>query len=141
MVKGQHIDINLIVHGDRRSYTAGSTVAGTVILKLSKDVIPIHHISVVFSGNADVFFSLNLDRYRRLFTNPTNLCTVIQKVWENHGQQVSSGLAAGVYEFPFGFQIPNTIPLPTSFQIKRGNYIQYSLFVGISQSGGPFDFS
>ena len=81
MVKGQHIDIDLIVHGDRRSYTAGSTVAGTVSLKLSKDALPIHHISVVFSGNADVLFSINLDRFPRPFTNPTNLCTVMQKVW------------------------------------------------------------
>ena len=62
-------------------------------------------------------------------------------MWENHGQNTSSGLAAGIHEFPFEFQIPNNLSLPSSFEIKCDNHIQYSVFAGISQSGGSFDFS
>ncbi|XP_065888395.1 arrestin domain-containing protein 3-like [Dysidea avara] len=136
----QNIDLTLNIHGNRQSYTAGCTITGTVVLNLSKEMIPIHNISVVFSGNANVSFSINIHRQSRRFTNPINLCTVMQKVFDNHGQQVANGLSAGVYEFPFGFQIPTNIPLPSSFEIKHDNHIQYSLFAGISQSG-PFDFT
>ncbi|XP_065888957.1 arrestin domain-containing protein 4-like [Dysidea avara] len=140
MVKGKHVDLVLNVNGDRQSYTTGSTVTGSVVLKLSKNLTPMHHISVVFSGDANVSFSINLYGHTRRFTNPTNLCTITQRVWDAHGQRVTSGLSAGVYEFPFGFQIPTNILLPSSFEIKRNNHIQYSLFAGISQSG-TFDFA
>ena len=143
MAKGKHVDLVLNVNDDRQSYTAGSTVTGTVVLKLSKDMTPMHHISVVFSGDANVSFSIkNLDGQNRRFTNPINLCTITQRVWDAaaHGQQVTGVVSAGIYEFPFGFQIPTNILLPSSFEIKRDNHIQYSLFAGISQSG-TFDFA
>jgi len=95
---------------------------------------PINNISVIFQGYAGVRFGIPCDGHTRYFTNSTNLCAVAQIVWDSHDQLVTSGLAAGVYDFPFGFVIPNNIVLPSSYEAKQNNHIQYSLFVGISQS-------
>ena len=45
----------------------------------------------------------------------------------------SQELAAGRYEFPFKFQLPSNLVLPTSFESHTG-YIRYSLLARISRS-------
>ena len=137
MLKSKHVNFTLTVDNDgRQSYTSGSTIRGTVILELSKDMIPINNISVIFQGLATVKFHIQCDGSSRPFTNSKSILASTQILWDNrdHNQQFTCGLTAGVYRFPFAFLIPNGIPLPSSLEIDHKNSVQYSLFAGISQS-------
>ncbi|XP_065888830.1 arrestin domain-containing protein 4-like [Dysidea avara] len=135
MVKRKHMNFTLNVDdGGRQSYIPGSSITGTIFLKLSKDMTPINNISVIFQGYASVRFGVPCDGYTRRFTNSTTICSVAQIVWDSHDQHVASGLSAGVYEFPFVFLIPSNMTLPSSYEIKQNNHIQYLLLAGISQS-------
>ena len=59
MLKSKHANFTLTVDNDgRQSYTSGSTIRGTVILELSKDMTPINNISVIFQGLATVKFHI-----------------------------------------------------------------------------------
>ena len=59
MAKIKHKHFNLTIDDDgRQSYTEGSTIRGTVTLKLSKKMAPIQNISVIFEGNASVKFTI-----------------------------------------------------------------------------------
>ena len=53
------------------------------------------------------------------------------RLWGN-GKD-SQELTAGKYEFPFKFQLPSNLALPTSFESQTG-YIRYSLLARISRS-------
>ena len=139
MMARKCINLTLTVDDDmdgRQFYTSGSTIRGTVVLELSKDLTPVSNISVNFLGIANVKFSIPCDEYSRRFANSSDICSVAQTVWDSHDhhQQDTCGLAAGVYEFPFTLFIPNNIALPSSYEIKHNKYVQYLLFAGISQS-------
>ena len=131
MANSKHIHFVLNVDDDgRQFYIAGSTITGTVVLKLFEDMSPILTIAVVFSGCANIRFSIVCDGDARYFNNSKSIFTARQIVWDSCDHQ--QGLSAGVYKFPFAFQLPN-IGLPSSCQIDQDNFVQYSLLAGISQ--------
>ena len=137
MLKSKYVNFTLTVDNDgRQSYTSGSTIRGTVILELLKDMTPINNISVIFQGLAFVNFHIRCDGSSRQFTNSRGIFAATQIVWDgcDHNQQFTRGLSAGVYRFPFAFLITNSSPLPSSLEINHKNSVQYSLFAGISQS-------
>jgi len=137
-----NIDFTINVNNDDiKFYTAGSTITGTLVLKLSKDMAPILTITVIFSGSANVKFNTLCDSQTRYFNNSKTIFIAEQKLWDCHDHQpVTSGLSAGVYKFPFAFQLPSKM-LPSSWEMDQDNFVRYSLFAGISQlKSSIFDY-
>ena len=125
--------------GDNSVYFAGSNVEGSVLLELSESK-KTQGISIVFSGKAYVHWSEQHTtgsgdnrRTETVHYSDTQIIfnDVFIQLWGN-GRD-SQELAAGRYEFPFKFQLPSNLVLPTSFESHTG-YIRYSLLARISRS-------
>ena len=125
--------------GNNSVYFAGSNVEGSVLLEISEPK-KTQGISIVFSGKSYVHWtesrSSGTGRDRRTETvhySDTQIIfnDVFIQLWGN-GRD-SQDLAAGRYEFPFKFQLPSDLVLPTSFESHTG-YIRYSLLARISRS-------
>lgn len=120
-------------------YLAGSSVEGTVLLEISEPK-KTQGISIVFSGKAYVHWteehSSGTGEDRRTYTvhysdNQDIFNDVYIQLWGN-GRD-SQEIAAGRYEFPFKFQLPSDLVLPTSFESYYG-YIRYSLTARMQRS-------
>ena len=125
--------------GNNPVYFAGSNVDGSVLLELSEPK-KTQGISIVFSGKAYVHWTeqhtTGTGDQRRTETvhysdSEIIFNDVLIQLWGN-GRD-SQELAAGRYEFPFKFQLPSNLVLPTSFESHTG-YIRYSLLARISRS-------
>ena len=103
MVKSKNLNFTLAVDDDGRPhacYTSVSTITGTVVLELLKDMTPMLFLKVM-----QVYVKLQFhacDGYSRQFTNSKYVCAAIaigtQIVWYGHDfHQVTGGLVAGVY--------------------------------------------
>ena len=125
--------------GNNPVYFSGSNVEGNVSLELS---VPkkLQGISIVFSGKAYVHWtelrSTGTGDNPHTATVPYSdteilVNDVFKQLWGN-GKD-SQELAAGKYEFPFKFQLPSNLVLPTSFESHTG-YIRYSLLARIRGS-------
>ena len=118
--------------GNTSVYYAKSIVEGSVLLELTEPE-KTEGILLVFSGKAHVEWTEHRSRGSNLVT-VSDTKTVAKEVfihlWGN-GRDVQE-LAAGNYEFPFKFQLPDKL-LPTSFESDKG-YIRYSLFAMIKRS-------
>ena len=123
--------------GNNPVYFSGSNVEGNVSLELSKPK-KTQGISIVFSGKAYVHWTEqrstgNGPHTATVHYSDTEIIVndVFIQLWGN-GKD-SQELAAGKYEFPFKFQLPSNLVLPTSFESHTG-YIRYSLLARISRS-------
>ena len=125
--------------GNNVVYFAGSNVEGSVLLELSEPK-KAQGISITFSGKAFVHWSerrtTGSGDNRRTETvhysdTQTIFNDVFMQLWGN-GKD-SQELGAGRYEFPFKFQFPSDLVLPTSFESPNG-YIRYSLLARIKRS-------
>ena len=126
--------------GDNSVYFAGSNVEGTVSLELSEPKKS-EGISIVLSGKAYVHWTerRNIgrgDERRRETVHYSDTQIIFKDIfiqlWGN-GRDSQELSAAGRYEFPFKFQLPSGLVLPTSFESNTG-YIRYSLLARISRS-------
>ena len=124
--------------GNNSVYFAGSNVEGSVLLELSESK-KAQGISIVFSGKAYVHWTerhtTGTGDQRHTETVHYSDTQIILKdvfvqLWGN-GKD-SQELTAGNYEFPFKFQLPSDLVLPTSFESHTG--IRYSLLARISRS-------
>ena len=113
-------------------YFAGSNVEGSVSLELSEPK-KTQGISIVLSGKAYVHWTESRGQNQTIHYSNTQIIfnDVFLQLWGNGGD--SQELAAGRYEFPFKFQLPSDLVLPTSFESRIG-YIRYSLLARISRS-------
>ena len=120
-------------------YFAGSNVEGSVSLELSEPK-KTQGISIVFSGKAHVQWteSRTTGSGQNQHTETVHFSDtqiifndVFLQLWGN-GRD-SQELGTGRYEFPFKFQLPSDLVLPTSFESLTG-YIRYSLLARISRS-------
>ena len=125
--------------GDNSVYFAGSNVEGNVSLELSEPK-KAQGISIVLSGKSYVHWTEEHttgtgddQRTETVHYSDTQIILndVFIQLWGN-GKD-SQELAAGKYEFPFKFQLPSDLVLPTSFESPTG-YIRYSLFAKIKRS-------
>ena len=125
--------------GNNLVYFSGSNVEGSVSLELSEPK-KTQGISIVFSGKAYVHWteqrttgSGNNQRTETVHYSDTQIIfnDVFIQLWGN-GKD-SQDLAAGRYEFPFKFQLPSDLVLPTSYESHTG-YIRYSLLARIKRS-------
>ena len=125
--------------GNNPVYFAGSNVEGSVSVELSEPK-KTQGISIVFSGKAYVHWTEQRttgtgDNRRTETVHYSDTQIIINDVfiqlWGN-GKN-SQELAAGRYEFPFKFQLPSNLVLPTSFESHTG-YIRYSLLARIQRS-------
>ena len=125
--------------GDNSVYFAGSNVEGNVSLELS-EAKKAQGISIVLSGKSYVHWTEEHttgtgddQRTETVHYSDTQIILndVFIQLWGN-GKD-SQELAAGKYEFPFKFQLPSDLVLPTSFESPTG-YIRYSLLAKIKRS-------
>ena len=125
--------------GNNSVYFAGSNVEGSVSLELSEPENS-QGISIVFSGKAYVHWteerttgSGDQERTETINCYDTQIIfnDMFIQLWGD-GKD-SQELAASNYEFPFKFQLPSDLVLPTSFESSIG-YIRYSLLARISGS-------
>ena len=125
--------------GNDSVYFAGSNVEGSVSLEISEPK-KTQGISIVFSGKAYVHWTEQRttgtgddERTETVHYSDSQILVndVFIQLWGN-GKD-SQELAAGKYEFPFKFQLPSNLALPTSFESNTG-YIRYSLLARISRS-------
>ncbi|XP_065905136.1 arrestin domain-containing protein 3-like [Dysidea avara] len=125
--------------GNNPVYFAGSNIDGNITLELSEPK-KMQGISIVLSGLAYVHWTeqrtTGSGDNRRTETvhysdSETILNPVSIQLWGN-GKD-SQELAAGRYEFPFKFQLPSNLVLPTSYESHTG-YIRYALTSTISRS-------
>ena len=129
--------------GNNSVYFAGSNVEGSVLLELSKPK-NMKGISIAFSGKAYVHWSEqqttlvgSQQRTITLYYHDTQIIfdDVFIQLWGNNRD--SQVFADGQYEFPFKFQLPSNLRLPTSFEGNTGvdtSYIRYWLSARISRS-------
>ena len=125
--------------GNNLVYFSGSNVEGSVSLELSEPK-KTQGISIVFSGKAYVHWT---EQRNNRSGNHTVHYSVTQTIFSDMFIQLwgngrdSQKLAAGRYEFPFKFQLPSNLVLPTSYESPsegHTSYIRYSLFARISRS-------
>jgi len=130
----------ITLDGNKPVYFAGSSIEGNVTLELSEPKI-MQGISIVLSGLAYVHWAEERHRGTRdngpidetvyYSDSETILNRMSILLWGN-GKD-SQELAAGRYEFPFKYQLPSNVALPTSFEGQHG-YIRYTLTATISRS-------
>jgi len=130
--------INLV--GNNPVYFPGSNIEGNVTLELSEPK-KMQGISIVLSGQAYVHWTEQRTHdteggERRTETihhsdSETILNSLMIQLWGDgkHSQE----LAAGRYSFPFKYQLPSNLVLPTSYESETG-FIRYSLTATISRS-------
>ena len=125
--------------GNNSAYFAGSNVEGSVLLEISKPK-KTQGIRIVLSGEAYVYWTEQRTvTYGNTTTSQTVYFTDTQIIFNSMFIQLwgngkdSQELAAGRHEFPFKFQLPSNLVLPTSFESHTG-YIRYSLLARISRS-------
>ncbi|XP_065905680.1 arrestin domain-containing protein 3-like [Dysidea avara] len=123
--------------GSNPVYFAGSNIEGNVIVELSEPK-KIQGISIVLSGQAYVHWTeqYSTDSGRSSYTehysdSETIFNNIMIQLWGD-GKQ-SQNLVAGRYEFPFKFQFPSDVVLPTSYEGYNG-YIRYALTATMSRS-------
>ena len=121
-------------------YFPGSNIEGNVTLELSEPK-KMQGISIVLSGQAYVHWTEQRTHdteggERRTETihhsdSETILNSLMIQLWGDgkHSQE----LAAGRYSFPFKYQLPSNLVLPTSYESETG-FIRYSLTATISRS-------
>ncbi|XP_065904754.1 arrestin domain-containing protein 3-like [Dysidea avara] len=129
----------ITLDGNNPVYFAGSTIEGNVILELSQPKV-MQGISIVLSGLTYVHWTEERHRGTRetgrieivhYSDSETILNRMSTHLWGN-GKD-SQELAAGRYEFPFKYQLPYNVALPTSFESQYG-YIRYTLTATILRS-------
>jgi len=130
--------INLV--GNNPVYFPGSNIEGNVTLELSEPK-KMQGISIILSGQAYVHWTEQRTHdteggERRTETihysdSETILNSLMIQLWGDgkHSQE----LAAGRYSFPFKYQLPSNLVLPTSYESETG-FIRYSLTATISRS-------
>ena len=130
----------ITLDGNKPVYFAGSKIEGNVTLELSEPKI-MQGISIVLSGMAYIHWTE--EPYRGTRENgrihetlhysdtETILNPMSVHLWGN-GKD-STELAAGRYEFPFKYQLPSNVALPTSFEGRHG-YVRYTLTATILRS-------
>ena len=130
--------INLV--GNNPVYFPGSNIEGNVSLELSEPK-KMQGISIILSGQAYVHWTEQRTHdteggERRTETihhsdSETILNSLMIQLWGDgkHSQE----LAAGRYSFPFKYQLPSNLVLPTSYESQTG-FIRYSLTATISRS-------
>ena len=137
MGKPKLFAINL--SGNNVVYFAGSNVEGSVSLELSEPK-KTQGISIKLSGTAYVHWTERRTtgsgddrRTETVHYSDTQIIfnDVFMQLWGS-GRD-SHQLAAGRYEYPFKFQLPSNLVLPTSFE-SHGGYIRYSLLARIHRS-------
>ena len=117
---------------DNAVYFSGSSIEGNVVLDLSQPK-KIQGINIVLTAKAYVHYTEHRssgtgnDRqsYTVYFSDRQDVFTdVYVQLWGDgrNAQQI----AAGKYKFPFKFQLPPDLVLPTSFESHHG-YIRYAL--------------
>ena len=131
----------ITLSGGNPVYFAGSNVEGSVSLELSEPK-KMQGITIVFSGKAYVHWlehrttgSGQNQRTEIIDYTDTQIIfnDVFIQLWGN-GRDAQE-LAAGRYEFPFKFQLPSNLVLPTSFEPRsHTGYIRYSLLARIQRS-------
>ena len=131
---------NINLSGDNQVYVAGAKVEGSVLLELLEPK-KTQGISIVFAGTAYVHSVNDTRPYEPSSRDDTVLVydsntevifdDQLIRLWGN-GKD-SQELAAGRYQFPFKFQFPSNMTLPTSFESCNG-YIRYSLIATIQRS-------
>ena len=113
-------------------YFAGSSIEGKVVLELAEQK-KVQGISITLSAKAYVHYTKResegsgSDRqsYTIYYADTQDIFNdVIIRLWGDG--RTSQQIAAGKYEFPFKFQLPSDMVLPTSFESNHG-YIRYSL--------------
>jgi len=126
--------------GNNPVYFPGSTIEGNVTLELSEPK-KMQGISIILSGQAYVHWTEQRTHdteggERRTETvhysdSETILNGLMIQLWGDgsHSQQ----LAAGRYAFPFKYQLPSNLVLPTSYESETG-FIRYTLTATISRS-------
>ena len=137
MGKLKIFSINLF--GNNPVYFAGSNIDGNVLIELS-EAKKVQGIFIALSGQAYVHWTEQRTtgdgEERRTETyhysdSQIILNDVLIQLWGN-GRD-SQEIVPGRYEFPFKFQLPSNLVLPTSFESNTG-FIRYSLTATIKRS-------
>ena len=109
------------------------SVEGSVLLELSEPK-KMQEIVIVLSGKAKVSWSetytAGSSTYVITFSDTEPFFDDMTSQLLGNGRD-SLEVAAGKYEYPFKFQLPSDIVLPTSFESPTG-YIRYALTATIS---------
>ena len=122
----------ITLSGNNVVYFAGSNIEGKVVLELAEQK-KVQGISIMLSAKAYVHYTKHesegtgsdRESYTVYYADTQNIFNdVIIPLWGDG--RTSQQIAAGKYEFPFKFQLPSDMVLPTSFESKHG-YIRYSL--------------
>ena len=132
----------IVLSGNNIVYFPGSNVQGKVVLELP-EAKKVQGVSIMLTGKAYVHYTerhsegTGSDRrsYTVYYADSQDIFNdVFIQLWGDgrHSQQI----AAGKYEFPFNFQLPANMVLPTSFESNHG-YIRYSL---TSRMARPWKF-
>ena len=128
--------------GNSVVYFAGSNVAGNVSLEISEPM-KTQGISIKLSGAAYVHWTErrhttsggrhSSGRTETVHYSDTQIIfnDVFIQLWGN-GRD-SQKLAPGRYDFPFNFQLPSNLVLPTSFESHHG-HVRYFLLTRIHRS-------
>ena len=137
MGKPKIFSINLF--GNNPVYFAGLNIEGNILLELS-EAKKAQGISVVLSGEVYVHWtetrttgSGDEERTETIHYSDSQIIfnSVFIQLWGNGTD--SQEIPPGRYEFPFKFQLPSNLMLPTSFESNTG-YIRYSLTATIKRS-------
>ena len=127
--------------GGNSVYFPGSSVEGNVLLELPQ-AKKVQGISIVLTGKAYVYWKVRRseqhtsgsgdkrETYRESYTvhysdTQDIFNDMFIQLWGD-GRN-SNQIAAGKYQFPFKFQLPSDLVLPTSFEGQQYGYIRYSL--------------
>ena len=101
MVKGKLKAFRINFINESQEYCAGSLIEGNVLLKLSKDVVPVKSIVMQLSGMANVKWKVAHGEAAYVYRNSEGICRLEWTIWANEGHVVGAGLSTGQYEFPF----------------------------------------
>ena len=113
-------------------YFPGSGIEGKVVLELPESK-KVQGVTIVLTAKAFVYYKENRSTgvgedkvsYTVHFSDRQDIFTdVFVQLWGD-GRN-SQQIAAGKHEFPFRFQLPSDLVLPTSFEGQHG-YIRYAL--------------
>uniref|UniRef100_A0A8C1CRD1 Zgc:110353 n=1 Tax=Cyprinus carpio carpio TaxID=630221 RepID=A0A8C1CRD1_CYPCA len=116
---------------DRNTFSNGDTLAGRVIMEVSKET-KIKALTVKVKGKADVSWTESHGDQSVTYWDKEKYFSQTQSVLPEVNRNGSVTLVAGRHVFPFAFQLPYQGP-PSSFKGAHGK-IHYRLLANLSRS-------
>ncbi|XP_016331565.1 arrestin domain-containing protein 3-like [Sinocyclocheilus anshuiensis] len=116
---------------DRNTFSNGDTLAGRVIMEVSKET-KIKALTVKVKGKADVSWTESHGEESVTYWDKEKYFSQTQSVLPEDNTDGSVTLVAGRHVFPFAFQLPYQGP-PSSFKGAHGK-IHYRLLAKLSRS-------